>query len=415
MDRWIVTMGNEAGDLDSLASSVAYATFANADPSSSRTCVPLVLTARSDLYLRPENVEALSRAHISDDSLLTIDDLPPSKLSNLGTSFALVDHNVLLPTFRSFPDDLDAAEDDRKVLSILDHHADESRHLAASPRLIQPVGSCASLVATHFSSSRPNLTIPSPIADLLLSAILIDTRLKPSTAGGKATPVDLSSVDALLPFSSFARATSSSEFVQTDALEALKAHHDVLSAKKSDVSWMRGRDLLRRDYKEYVEAGIRYGLATVPLGLDVWLDKASEGAGAAGERDEGQGQGQGQGKVDALLEDVRAWMAERGLGLCGVLTSYTHVKKSGKEGKHRRELLIVSHSGALDRVVFDGLEADPVLELEEWKVLDRYGKDHGERDGERWKVWNQGNTKATRKQVAPALKRLVLEAAGVHE
>ncbi|GAA5865861.1 hypothetical protein JCM1840_006275 [Sporobolomyces johnsonii] len=409
MEGWVIAMGNEAGDLDSLASSLAYATFANADPSFSQTCVPLVLTARADLYLRPENVEALSRAHISNDSLLTIDDLPPSKLSNLGTSFALVDHNVLLPTFRSMPDDIDAEEDDRKVISIIDHHADESRHLAASPRLIQPVGSCASLVATHFSSSLPNLTIPTPIADLLLSAILIDTRLKPSTSGGKATPIDLSSVSALLPVSSFARATPSSAFVETDALDALKAHNDVLSAKKSDVSWMSGRDLLRRDYKEYVEAGIRYGLATVPLALDVWLDNKS--------KSEGQGSGPRDGgeAVDALLDDVRDWMDERDLALCGVLTSYTHVKKSGKEGKHRRELLVVSRERRLDRVVFDGLEADPGLELEEWKSIDRYGKDHGEADGERWKVWNQGNTKATRKQVAPILKRLVLEAAGVQE
>ncbi|BGP02310.1 putative Exopolyphosphatase [Rhodotorula toruloides ATCC 204091] len=398
--EWVISVGNEAGDLDSMACAIGYAHFAAESASSNRQYVPLVLTARSDLHLRPENVLALSSAGISNDSILTIDELPSSRLSNLAAQFALVDHNVLLSMFRSDPSNVENEEDDKRVVSIIDHHADEGRHLDASPRLISPVGSCSSLVTSHFASS-PNFSVPTPLADLLLSAIMIDTRLKPTSEGGKATETDVSAVNTLLPFSSFSASTSTTNLSTTSTsssvLDALKAHNARLSSAKEDVSHLSGYDLLRRDYKEYAESTFRYGLSTVPLPLSTWLEKFS---------------GSGEKKVEGLLEDTRRWMDERKLDLAGILTSYTHVKKSGQLGKHRRELLVLSRDERLNQVVFPGLERDKVLQLEEWKDYKDYGVQEGGKDGEKWKVWQQGNDKATRKQVAPALKALVLEAGG---
>lgn len=397
-----------------MVSSIGYAHFAaQRDLSSSRRYVPLVVTARSDLFLRPENTEALTGAGVTDDALLTIDDLPSAKLSSLGTSFALVDHNVLLPPFRSHPENLSDEDDDKRVISILDHHADEGKHLSASPRHLEPSGSCASLVTSYFTSfshSSPhpnNISIPSPLADLLLSAILIDTNLRPWTEGGKATATDLSAVEHLLPYSSFAASASTSHILATSgsivanststALDALKARNAVLSAKKTDVSWMTGHDLLRRDYKEYVEGGVRYGLATVPLPLSTWLEKSEQ-------KNAGD-------KWDVVLRDSKKWMDERGLELLGVLTSYTPVKKkTGKEGKHRRELLLISKQGGKLDGVFGGIEKDETLRVEEWKDVETYVNDEGKDSEVRWRVWQQGNVKATRKQVAPVLKELVLKA-----
>ncbi|GAA6028344.1 hypothetical protein JCM8097_006987 [Rhodosporidiobolus ruineniae] len=418
LDNWVVSVGNEAGDLDSLASSLAYAYFGpQSDSSSSRRYVPLTLTARADLVLRPENTEALKRAEVPEDALLTLDDLPASNLSSLGTSFALVDHNVLLPMFRSHPDQHDHEEDDRRVVAVVDHHADEQRHLEANPRLIQVVGSCASLVTklltADFAPPSPESPIPTGIADLLLSAIMIDTGLKPEEKGGKATAIDQSAVQALLPFSSFLPSSSAasvsasfttsspSEADLASALSALQDFDNLLFAKKKDVSWMSGRDLLRRDYKEYLESGVRYGLSTVPLSLSVWLDKSP-----AEDKEK---------RWELVLADVEAWMKERDLQLAGVLTSYEHIKKSGKEGKHRRELLLVAAPSAVSQLksVFEGVERDEVLQLEEWKGLEEYGAQEGQTsEGGRWRVWQQGNAKATRKQVAPALKDLVVKAAG---
>jgi len=166
---------------------------------------------------------------------------------------------------------------------------------------------------------------------------------------------------------------------------------------------MNGRDLLRRDYKEYLEfPSLSYGLATVPLGLNVWLDKFDKGT-----------------EIEGVLGDLRRYMKERGLGCLGVLTSYTHIKKkSGEEGKHRRELWIVSDDERLNLDeegqggMFQELERSSILELGEWKEAKNYGGvDQGrEVGGERWKVWQQGNTRATRKQVAPILREIVRKA-----
>ncbi|GAA6052910.1 hypothetical protein JCM3770_004404 [Rhodotorula araucariae] len=441
-DDWVVTVGNEAGDLDSVASALAYAHFAaqRQPTASARRFVPLVLTARTDLHLRPENALALASAGVTSTSLLTLDDLPEARLATLGgAKFALVDHNSLLPLFRSRPDDPADATDDARVLSIIDHHVDEGRHLAARPRRIEVVGSCASLVADSFLGGTGELDVPRPIADLLLSAIMIDTRLKPVADGGKAAPVDLEAVNTLLPSSSFVASAAGSNLSTTlmtttagagasSALDALKAHNARLSHAKEDVSHLSARDLLRRDYKEYLTAGVRYGLSTVPLPLSTLLDAPPAPTPAHGDGDgdgNGDGDGDGAARLARLVADVRAWMSERGLDAAGVLTSYMHIKrKSGKEGKHRRELMLVlgpSANAAALQGVFAALERDEVLRLEAWKDAGVYGAQEGRvgadadadaSAGGRWRIWQQGNDRATRKQVAPSLKTAVEQAVG---
>ncbi|GAA5983340.1 hypothetical protein JCM10908_000247 [Rhodotorula pacifica] len=424
LSDWVISVGNEAGDLDSLASSLAVAHFAgekDARSGSKRRHVPLFLSGRNDLRLRPENLLALETAQIPAEALLTIDDLPASRLANLGAKFALVDHNVLLDQFRSHPETADNAEDDARVVSILDHHVDERKHLAANPRVIELIGSCASLVTRQYATDERT---PTPLADLLLSAIAIDTRMKPVADGGKAAEVDLAAVQTLLPFSSFFASAAPISAATSDgapsssstaaALDALKAYNSRLSMTKEDVSHLSGYDLLRRDYKEYHESSIRYGLSTVPLSLSTWLEKFADSTSSPEEA------------IGNLVDEVRQWMDERDLALAGVLTSYTHIKKSGATGSRRREVLLVARaSGEHERQqqeafdsVFAGLEKEQVLELEEWKARKEYRMDRGDtRDQagsgwERWRVWQQGNARATRKQVAPALRDLVHAAFG---
>jgi len=289
-------------------------------------------------------------------------------------------------------------------------------------------GSCSSLVADHFLGTAVDgnvhgqLDVPTPLADLLLSSIMIDTRLKLVADGGKATPLDVSALHALLPLSSFASSSTSSPAVfnssapaATDppspaALAALKAHNDRLGHAKEDVAHLSARDLLRRDYKEYLVSGRRYGLSTVPLALSTLLDADPSASLAPEER------------VARLVDAVRSWMDERELDMAGVLTSYVHVKrKSGKEGKHRRELALVLRGGAAHahglEGVFEALERDEVLELKEWKDASVYGVAEGgwkggEQGEDRWRIWQQGNDRATRKQVAPSMKSAVEHVVG---
>ncbi|ODN73356.1 hypothetical protein L202_07896 [Cryptococcus amylolentus CBS 6039] len=390
---WTVVMGNEAGDLDSLASSIAFSQLSSTLLAS--RVVPLILTPPKFMPLRPENLLALRNASLPLSSLLHTNQLPiaTSELAGQGVKFALVDHNRLLPQFG-----------DGQVESVIDHHEDEGVHTDASIREITfPTGSCTSLVTKHFrgqweASLSRGAPIPSELATLLLSGILIDTGgLKP---GRKATPIDYEAAAFLHPISTLPQIGSnfSVSAVSAEAVPApLSGLAETLSETKNDVSSLSTYELLMRDYKEYTwptraaaYPTLKVGLSTVPLGLKPWIAKAPEG-------------------WESLMEGVRVWMQERTLDLEGILTTYS----SEKKGKHKRQLALIARAGGVlhtneqaEQVfasLVKGLEASEELVLQEWKPEKAVKREvvGGE---EVWvKVWVQGNAKATRKQVAPLL------------
>ncbi|KAJ3916783.1 exopolyphosphatase [Lentinula edodes] len=388
--EWTVVMGNEAGDLDTIASSIAFSwlrTKALNQPS-----VSLLRMDRDDLNLRAENLHALALAGVSrpKDQLLFVTDVinfhpfPSHK-------FALVDHNRLSSAF--------TPEGQPLVVAIVDHHADENLYVdSAEPRIITSSGSCASHIVTLLSSL--TVEIPPELATLLLSAILIDTDgLKP---GGKAIDVDRKAADFLLPRSTFASSVNMLE--TTDAApsgpvfkpEFIQTLSDELSTKKNDVSHLGPRDLLRRDYKEYefvlpwhaAEPQIRAGLSTVPVKLEDWA-------------------------VDGKLEtEGEAWMKERGLHIFGVLTAY----RGATKGKRKREMAWIIRTDtpptdgfdfeALTERLWSGLEADSVLELKEHKKFAHGTQGPISVPELRVRCYMQ-NPHATRKVIAPVLKAIM--------
>ncbi|WVQ74324.1 hypothetical protein IAR50_003923 [Cryptococcus sp. DSM 104548] len=394
---WTVVMGNEAGDLDSLASSIAFSQLSSTLLAS--RVIPLILTPPRFMSLRPENLLALQNASLPLSSLLHTDQLPiaTSELASHGVRFALVDHNKLLPQFG-----------DGQVEAVIDHHEDEGVHTDAAIREITfPTGSCTSLVTKHFreqweASLSRGSPVPSELATLLLSGILIDTGgLKP---GRKATPIDYESAAFLYPISTLPQPSDnlSASALSSDAVPApLSSLAETLLETKNDVSSLSTYELLMRDYKEYVwptrspaYPTLKVGLSTVPLGLKPWIAKAPEG-------------------WESLMQGVKVWMQERTLDLEGILTTYS----SEKKGKHKRQLALFARGGGVWQkeeqveqvfaTLVKGLEASEELALEEWKPETQVKREVV--DGEEvWvKVWVQGNAKATRKQVAPLLKDLV--------
>nr|XP_018260227.1 uncharacterized protein I303_07144 [Kwoniella dejecticola CBS 10117]OBR82385.1 hypothetical protein I303_07144 [Kwoniella dejecticola CBS 10117] len=437
-DGWTVFMGNEAGDLDSIASSIGDAYLSSSFLPSLKKSIPLILTPQVLMTLRPENLLALKLSSIPIDTLLHPEQLPipPTDLSSAGIKFGLVDHNKLLPQFGA-----------GEVTSIIDHHDDEHAHTDASIREITvPTGSCASLVTKHFQSrwkdtlsSSSSFTstqeqeqeqvIPAELATLLLSAILIDTTgLRP---GRKATSDDYAAASFLYPLSSLAlnsnsnsksnsNSSSSSPGVNpngnghivefsTDGSnipEDLTALTENLQTTKMDVSTLTTPQLLLRDYKEYSLPTssssfptLKIGLSTVPLGLKKWLLKESEG-------------------FESFLKSVDGYMVDKTLDIEGVLTSFNNA-----EGKHRRELAIVVRSGGVIKTPEEahkvleelkrGLEGSgDILDLKKWdkdvakdstKAEVTASASVWESHGDVVMVWKQGNAKSTRKQVAPLL------------
>ncbi|EJU01300.1 DHH phosphoesterase [Dacryopinax primogenitus] len=377
--RWSVVTGNEAGDLDSQVSAIAYAYLTTTllhTPT-----VALSRTPRTDFRLRPENILALSYASITPDDLVCIDDLP-HPLPGF-SRIALVDHNRLGPEFA-------ATEARGRVTGVIDHHEDEKLYLGVSPRLILPperAASCSSLVTSNFRLTwdQNPADVPKELAFLLLCTVLIDTGgLKPS---GKAQPIDFRAMEYLLPKAGLLPSTE----VNTAALEAgtlpdrVEELSQELLVTKFDVHDLSTHDLLRRDYKQYEystaedEGGyaVHVGLATVPVSLNV-LSQKPPGIWAAGEE----------------------YMRERELDVLGMLLTY----RTEKKGKHRRKLVFLVRPGG-DSVLLDMLAS--ALEEEEELELKRELEWEGDLRAPpgRARIWDQGNVKATRKQVAPVVGR----------
>ncbi|KAL0946210.1 hypothetical protein HGRIS_012469 [Hohenbuehelia grisea] len=408
--EWVVSMGNEAGDLDSLASAIAFAWLRST--TGKEQSVPLVQTAREDLQLREENLYALELAGLKDPlaELTFVTDIVPG-IPFPSHKFALVDHNRL-------GDKFSANNPTATVVAVVDHHEDEGLYKdTADPRVILPAGSCASHVALLCPPE-----MPAELATLLLCAILIDTDgLKP---GGKALKTDHSAAEFLVPRSTFAQSVPG-DFLDDPAgnklweAPAIKDLTKTLGAKKSDVSRLSALDLLRRDYKENShvlawapgQPTIKAGMSTVPVGVKNWASKGR------------------------LLEPAEEWMKTQGLTVLGVLTSFRSDKKFGKsgKGKHRREQVwlirdpaggvVVANGDAGDAAsgkvdldvladrLWKGLEASEKLQLKKHKDFQLASKGSKVPSYMRWKAYKQGDASATRKTTAPVLKAILEGAA----
>lgn len=410
---WHLVNGNEAGDLDSISSAVAFAVL-NTALNASRT-VPLMMTPAKYLRLRPENLLACKTALIGPEDLLSPEDLPVSteQLGFLGVRFDLVDHNRLLPDF---------GDNEDKVDAIIDHHEDEERSMNATTRFIVfPTGSCSSLVTAHFQpqwqasisgpAGIPGSPVPRELATLLLSSIMIDTHgLK---EGGKATDIDRAAAAFLYPISTFSsddKAVALQPITGDKVPQPLIDYGNQLVEVKFNVTGMSTHDLLVRDYKQYVwhpkntkkVEVLDIGLATVPMSLKNQLKQEAN-------------------DWTSYLQTCDQFMTEKKIDVLGILTTY----KSEKKGKSKREILLLVRPGlniadpALCKYVSDTLAAGlektgGVLDLLPWEgkglkseYSDKFGKVAVGHDGRVARVWEQGNARSTRKQVAPAMMDIV--------
>lgn len=429
---WTIVVGNEAGDLDTIASSIGLAWYYHSQ--ADENAIALLPTARTDFALREENTYALALAGITSpwDELLCPEDL---STNTRFTSYALVDHNTLQDRHSS---------PDARVIAVVDHHEDEGKYRdTASPRVIQPAGSCASLV-TGLLMSRfvqgNGVDVPPQLASILSSAIAIDTH--GLRKDGKALDVDRDAASWLFRYVQMPsqRPDSTQEGTTVDPAtthgfppnpEGISEHEWMhalggdLNSRKHAIFHLSTRDLLRRDYKQssldLVSQGqsgtIQAGLATVPLPLRTYFSSGSA----------------------TVIDQTVAWMEECKLSILGVLTTYG----SKKANKARREELWIVNELAGDheqqglaRTLFDGLEANQTLRLrratfsqialgssehssgnehdsDETQDEDESDPLHVTGDDSPFKppfiarVYKQMNIAASRKSIAPVLKEVL--------
>ncbi|KAG8988436.1 Exopolyphosphatase [Tulasnella sp. 427] len=104
---------------------------------------------------------------------------------------------------------------------------------------------------------------------------------------------------------------------------------------------------------------------------------------------------------DKFFDEVENYLTERKLSVLGILTTF----KSEKKKKKKRELLFVTDKNTIgadvEQRLFDGLANSPQLDLKE---TDKLGTP---KEPEHTRVWEQGNTDANRKVIAPLVKSLL--------
>lgn len=234
-----IVIGNEASDLDSIASSICYAEFLSR-VSKSNYYIPVMNIPVDDFRLRTETSWFFRKLEIDPSNLLFWNDITHIR----DFSLILVDHNRLSGTQQVYIDNGYA-----NVFEIIDHHEDEKRY-TVEKRIIEPVGSTCTLIAEIILKTE----IPSlDVAILLLGTILIDTQNL--DINFKAKDKDIEIGKKLMKICSFSEQERDDLYCN-------------LVKERFSVDSLSSQDLLRADYKEYFTNGVKYGISSVKLGYD---------------------------------------------------------------------------------------------------------------------------------------------------
>ena len=398
-------MGNEAGDADSIISSLTLSfvnsiTEMSTSTNKDSTCsskidtisLPLASIKRNDMALRRDVVLLLQMAGIDSDKLVYLDDAIFTSMAqnnDIHKEITLVDHNKL----RS---DLWSLED--CVVEILDHHQDEGGHESsvtadkrevAFQNQVALVGSTCTLVTERLIKADATRKVDAGLGLTLLGVILLDT-MNMNQEAGKGTRRDQEAIDFLI---------RQTEWDALDIDEGTKSRiygdeggsnmienrppsrshfYEYLSDSKFDRSFwlsMSPRDALRIDYKRFeppTGASHAFGLASVLLDMEDLLSK------------------------DGFHDDAIAYMKEANVDLLGVLTMVI------VDDKPQRELLLVGGSDRVGKMMEYLLNDDSAAFLDISKVDDVVAIDAGDEDTIIVKL-KQGNPKGSRKQVAPVM------------
>jgi exopolyphosphatase len=364
--------------------------------------MPVLNIPAADIKLRPEYLALLPYANVEPEILITLDDLPPSeslesKLRPENTRWILVDHNALQGALGSTYAN--------RVCGVIDHHEDEHKvpkNTGDEPRIIEKCGSCTSLVTTYCmeswdkisSQGSPsgaalvqddasyidNNTVFSALWDcqaakLALASVLIDTNNLQNQA--KVTKHDVDAAKYLE--AKIMASTQGSKGFNRDQL------FQEISDAKQDIGRLKLHDILRKDYKQWLEGSQAIGVSSVVKNIDFLVNKAVQ-------------EGFGTEKSKAFLQATRSFAKNRKLGIFAIMTTSTSAN-----GDFQRELfLLATNAESVQAASKFAANSTTELGLADWHGSAN-GIHHAE-DGCWWKLWQQHNVQHSRKRVAPLLR-----------
>jgi exopolyphosphatase len=243
----LIVLGNQGADLDSIASALVLAWhLATRQPE--KAPVAVIAIPRHELILRPEVLFILAECGINPEDLLFSDDVDLDGLLRRGAELVLADHNSLNPSLITAKP---------RVASIFDHHHDDGRFLEAAPRIIDKVGSTATLVAEYVLQDKGEITVTAAL--LLAGAILLDT-VNLSDKSGRSTGRDKEMAIKLLYICGRDNDTV----------------FNTLQKAQYDLSGLTSNKLLAKDYKEWQSPLGNYGISTVLLSLESLAKQEAE-------------------------------------------------------------------------------------------------------------------------------------------
>ncbi|XP_041843694.1 exopolyphosphatase PRUNE1 [Melanotaenia boesemani] len=345
-----VVLGNEACDLDSMVSALAFAYFLFKTTHSEMLVLPLLNIRQSELVLRSDNVFLLRQAGLSPDLLVFRDQLDLRALWRAGRlRLTLVDHNVL----PSSDSDLEGA-----VVEVIDHHLLERQPSPSCPVTVEMVGSCATLVTERIIHKAPQI-LDQQLAQMLYASVVLDC-VNMAPAAGKMTPKD----------SQYAAALET----RFPALPPRGALFQALQNAKFDVSGLNTEQMLLKDMKA-VSGSLNLAISVLYITLENFLQK------------------------EDLEAELSAFCQKFGFDLLLLMTIFFSDSK-----EPIRELAAFSHSSTCRDQVCQYLEKfrNPSLNL------CPISSPHPHIS-----AYRQGNTLASRKKLLPIVRDFLREQDGI--
>jgi exopolyphosphatase len=374
-------IGNEAGDADTIVSSIVLAYVESVQGGAEKT--PVVAIDKVDLQTqRPEVRFLFKLAGISPDSLICVDD--PVFLDAQSATLTLTDHNRLAAKFQD--------RTNWTVVEIVDHHQDEgdytdscsgeARTIAFADDKALAASACT-LVAERLFELWVRPPYPAPVGLLLLGVILLDS-VGLSEEVGKVTDRDRDAVKTLVIHTDWSGLPESSMeslnlFTSTPSPDPEKFFELLQDSKYDKGFWdaLCVQDALRQDYKSFpCTNGFAFGISSVLMPSNSFSSKPH------------------------LVDDTLDYMQQVNVTFLAIMFAF-----QDDESQFSRQLAFCG----LDSSSVDGLaeyltskQGREPLELQELEV--RRGVNDAPKSGLWVRVFEQTNVVPSRKQIGPILE-----------
>lgn len=401
-----IVCGNESADFDSVSSALSYAYFdylykqqqqeqlyegTSTKSKKYNPLLPVINIPREDLKLRKDIVLMLNKEYcISEDLLYFQDDLITWKSDKqLTINAVLVDHNELVNKSLELIDN---------VTGVVDHHVDATLYMKADPRIIKATGSCTSLVMNYWYNLIEDKSSMVDMIKFMYGALLLDT----ANFKHKVEAPDRSALNHYYEISGGFE-TSTTMFNRID----FKSTGDdgffkTLKKAKKDIKGLSVRDVIRKDYKQFVfdlsgTNGDRIIVGTSSMVKSLkWLYKKYDG-------------------IKQFRKECDLFREGNQLDLLVIMSSYN----DKTQDMFTREMGLVCSSEKKEIVSSMIKGMIPLLKLEPWqKNSDNDNNDNND-DSQSldrtedllsqscfWE-FRQLNVEASRKQVVPIMKRIL--------